>query len=401
MVYTVSQELSKILFVHNTYQQRGGEDGVVENEISLLRSLGKEVSLFSVSNSGIEGGLSAARSAFALLRGGESEIEADLDERIRTFKPELIHLHNVFPRIGEGAYRAAERSRIPVVQTIHNYRFSCANALFLRDGKPCENCLRGSLSNAVRYACYRNSRLASATVAAWIGKNRRASEIGKRARRIIALTRFAGDMLVEAGVPAHKLRIKANYVPDEVGRPAGRAQEASGVLFVGRISPEKGVQTLLEVARQLPELPFTIIGDGPLRTPLQERARGMSNVHWLGALPAPQVQVEMAKARILLFPSILYEGFPMVLGEAFAVGLPVVCSRIGGLPEIVGHEREGVLAPPGDAAAFAREVQRVIDDPAFSERLSRGARARYETTLARGPQSEALLKIYSEALAGS
>ncbi len=390
----MSRRPSKILIVHNTYQQRGGEDAVVETEKSLLNQAGVEAQVWLTTNAAIGDGIAPWKTALDLWRGGDAALERELEETVRGFRPELLHIHNVFPRIVDGAYRVAERAGIPVVQTVHNYRFACANAQFLRDAKPCELCLTSSpLVNAVAHSCYRGSRPASLAVAGWITQAGRGKRLGERANRIIALTEFARGKLIAAGAAPEKIVVKPNGVLETT--QSVPPSQRSGVLSVGRLSFEKGIHILLRAARMLPNMKFRIGGDGPERVKLQQEARDLPNVEWLGSLSAEQVNHEMRAAAVLAFPSIWYEGFPMVLGEALRASLPVACSRMGGLPEIIRQGVEGLLHEAGNAEALAQDLEHLTSDLDYRMR----ARQRYEMDLAREPQTQALLSVYASVLA--
>src|SRR5712692_7087883 len=317
----------KLLLVHNRYRQSGGEDTVFEFEASLLARRGHEVDRVLVSNDDIQSFSEKTRTALSLTwnKAGYALVAGAIER----FRPDIVHVHNFFARLSPSVYDAAVEAGIPVVQTLHNFRITCANGLLLRNGAPCELCVTGSPYNAVRFRCYRNSRVGSIAVARMIAAHRRRGTWRKKVARFVALSEFARDRFVAAGLPAERITVKPNGTDDPGARPEG---PTTAVLYVGRLSEEKGVRTLLEAARGA-SVPIRIVGDGPLRAELE--ATAPKTVAFLGHLSRDAVLAEMARALCLVVPSIWYENFPMTLVEACAVGLPAIVSRLGALPEIV------------------------------------------------------------------
>jgi glycosyltransferase involved in cell wall biosynthesis len=383
--------MTRVLIVHNAYQQKGGEDTAVETERRLLEAHGTETSLHLVSNETIAGWAARARTMLSV-RDNRRQVARVL-EHARHWRPDVVHVHNFFPLLSPGLHVALARIGLPVVQTLHNYRLLCANGIFLRDGSVCVDCLVGSSLNAVRHACYRGSHFGSAAVVAM-----QAASIGNRRWRdsishFIALTAFQRDQLVAGGLPAAKIAVKGNSVAD----PGPAQGPRQGALFVGRLSREKGLDTLVAAFAQTPEIPLTVIGDGPDRERLERAAT--VNVRFEGALSHDDVISRMKAAAFLILPSIWYEGFPMTLVEAYACGLPVVASRIGGIPEIVDDGRTGYLFEPGNAAALASTLRRAFLTSADSGAMGQRARAKYEATYSPGANYEMLAGIYHSAMA--
>ncbi|MCV2877853.1 glycosyltransferase [Sedimentimonas flavescens] len=376
----------KILVLHNAYRQRGGEDAVVEAEIALLRRAGHEVHLHQVSNQQIEG-VGARFGALARVAHNRHTARqvADL---VRETQAQIVHVHNFFPLLSPAVHGAARQAGAAVVQTLHNYRLLCANAMFLRDGKLCTDCLEGSRAVALMRCCYRGSLPGAAAVLAM----QSATRGGWRAQidRFIVLTRFSREVFTKAGLPADRLFVKPNFVARaDIPAPGHR----EGALFVGRLSPEKGVESLIAAWRSVPGIPLTVVGSGPLEVALRRAAPG--NVTFTGALPREAVLQRMARARLLVFPSIWYEGFPMTLVEAMAAGLPVVAARIGAAAEIVSPEF-GALFTPGNTQDLADKVREVYGaDPG---RLSAAAQRRYALAYSDETNLALLERCYTEAL---
>ena len=384
----------RILLVHNRYQQYGGEDTVVEAEAQLLRDAGHWVEGFLITNDNIHG-LKAQLAAAARTTYNPGSRRA-LADRLRSDRPDIVHVHNLFPQITPSIFDACIEADVPVVMTLHNYRLGCANALLFRDGRPCEDCLHGTAYNAVLHGCYRGSRAGSAVVASMIAYHRLAGTWRNKVSRFIALTEFAKSRLITAGLPAERIRIKPNFVPDPaVGAPRPRGDHA---LFVGRLSVEKGVETLLSAWRDL-DMPLRILGDGPLRAELERNASG--NVTVLGHRDRAAVFDEIASAAFLVVPSIWYEGFPMTVVEAMALGTPILASAIGGLQEIIDDGREGLHFRAGDPQDLQRAVCQMRSAPEALRAMSAGARTRYLDRLNPESNGRMLADIYAEVLAAS
>ena len=377
------------MVVHNRYQIRGGEDAVVERESAALARAGLETEVVIVSNDDIRSPLDRLRAAVDVVHAdrGIATVLAAIDR----FWPDVVHLHNTFPLISPAVHRAVRATGAATVQTLHNYRVTCANAQLARDGRPCEDCVTGSPYNAVLHGCYRGSRLGSLAVARMIDVHRRSGTWTEDVDRFVALTSFAKTRFVAAGLPAERIAIKPNGLVDP-GRPSGGAR--SGILYVGRLSPEKGVLVLGAAAR-LARVPVAMLGDGPLAGELA-RLGGPS---LLGAGDRGAVGAAMAGALALAVPSLWYEGLPMVIAEAFAAGTPVIASRIGALSDIVEDGVTGLLVRPGDAADLARAADWLADHPVEAARMGAAARAAFEERWSEEITTASLLSIYAEAIA--
>ena len=382
----------KVLLVHNAYQHRGGEDAVVEAEADLLRARGVSVSTHIANNDALSG-MSAKLRAAANVEHNASAIAPVID-LARRENPDVIHVHNFFPVLSPGLHLELASRGFPIVQTLHNYRLLCANAMFMRENEVCEKCLTGTRLNAVRHRCYRDSAIGSATVLrfqnASIGSARWLQSIS----RFVALTAFQREKLVQGGLPPEKTAIKGNFVP-HLGAGAAWADRA-GALFVGRIAPGKGVDLLARAWRHLPDVPLTIVGDGPDLEAV--RAMAPPHVAFRGRLDKEAVMKLMAQAKFLIVPSTWYEGFPMTIVEAFASGLPVLGSNLGGVAEIVRPGANGMLFEPGDPGAIERSVRDAFEDHEAGAQMSRHAQADYARLYSEDANFLAITKIYKDAI---
>ncbi|MBI5068460.1 MAG: glycosyltransferase [Deltaproteobacteria bacterium] len=382
----------RILLVHNRYLQRGGEDAAYDAERDLLRAAGHQVVEYLLDNREVAG---RGRIALALTTVWSRRARAELAALAERERPEVAHFHNTLPLVSPAAYAALRRRGVPVVQTLHNYRLICPGALLLRDGAPCRDCVGRAVPwPGVLHACYRESRAASGVVAAMLAAHRLLGTWGREVDVYVALTRFARDLFVEGGLPAERIAVRPNFTPGG-SAPDPRAPRA-GALFVGRMSPEKGADLLLDAWSLLGRTGgLTLAGDGPDAPALRQRAEKLG-ARWMGPVPAAEVAAAMRQAAVLVIPSRCYEGFPLVLGEAFAAGLPVVASRLGAMGEWVEGGR-GWTVEPGRPEALAEALREALADPGLALGRGQEARRTWERELSPEIGLERLLAIYRRA----
>jgi glycosyltransferase involved in cell wall biosynthesis len=389
----------KIALVHNTYLEQGGEDVVFWQERALLKEAGHEVLEYQRFNSEMDKYSPARRLTLIGRTVWAPDSYRDFTTLLRDGKPDIVHVHNTFPLISPSIFWACRDARIPVVQTLHNYRLLCPGANFIRDGKPCEDCTKGSIWQSVAHGCYRDSRTQTAAVALMLTVHRARKTWTDMVDHYVVLTDFARGRFVSAGLPVEKITVKPNCVDPDPGMRKG---EGSYALFVGRVSEEKGALTLLKAWAQLPTtLPLRVIGGGPAMADLQAeaRAQGLSNVTFMGRLPRKQVMEGMKEARFLIFPSQLYENLPLTIIEAFACGVPVIASRLGAMQEVVEEDRTGLLFQAGDSNDLARAVALAWKRPDYMLELGKQARAEYEAKYTAAANYTHLMKIYEQVIA--
>jgi glycosyltransferase involved in cell wall biosynthesis len=381
------------LSLHTFYRQAGGEDAVFRAEVALLQERGHEVLELTFDNCDLENLPSWRQAGLTLWN---QEAYRQVREAIREHRPDLLHVHNTFPLASPAVIHAAKAEGVPVVMTLHNYRLLCVNALFFRRGRVCEDCLGGLPWRGVLHGCYRESRPASAVVAGMLTLHR-ALGTWNLVDRFIALTEFARGKFLEAGFPPEKVVVKPNFVHPDPGPGQGRGGYA---LFVGRLSPEKGVLTLLEAWRRLGgRVPLRVVGDGPLMPEVSRLAQEVPGVEVLGRKGPEEVYALMGEASFLVFPSEWYETFGRVAIEAFAKGTPVVAARIGAGAEVTDHGRTGLHFRPGDPEDLAAQVEWLLSHPAELSRMRKEARAEYEAKYTAERNYARLMAIYKEALA--
>jgi glycosyltransferase involved in cell wall biosynthesis len=383
-----------ILVSHEFYKQPGGEDQCVATEIAMLRAHGHQVTEYFLRNEAIDS-MSRLRVASRTIWSGTAFRE--LRQIFRTHRPQIAHFHNTLPLISPAAYYAARAENVRVVQTLHNFRLVCPNALLFRGGRICEDCLDKSIPwPGILHKCYRDSRAASAAVAAMLTAHRALGTWSKAVDMYIALTDFSRRKLVEGGLPADKIAIKPNFVYPDPGPGAGAGGYA---VFVGRLSAEKGVGVLLEAWRGLGGvLPLKIVGDGPMKAAVQEAAGADPNIQWLGSVPIETVYALIGEAAFLILPSEWYETFGRVAIEAFAKATPVIAAKLGAMAEIVGDGRTGLHFKPGDPVDLAAKVRRIVADPLELARMRQAARETFVQRFTADHNYESLMTIYRQAL---
>lgn len=387
----------RILLVHNAYQQQGGEDMVVEAEIALLRSRGHEVEAYCRHNDEIA---RASNFSVGLNSFWSRRTVADIESLIADVCPDVIHCHNTFPLISPSLYWAAARVGVPVVQTLHNFRLFCPQAMFLREGRVCEDCLGKVPWRSVVRGCYRGSHLQSVALAGMTSAHRALGTWQRKVTRFIALNDFCRNKFIEGGLPAGKVVVKPNFVDWNAPLPqegAIQLQEESrhDFLFVGRLSAEKGIAVLMQAAVLVAEgVMLRVVGSGPEAHQLD----GVRGVEPLGALSGDSVRSEMVHAQALVMPSICYENFPRTLVEAFACGLPVIASRLGAIAELVVDGETGLLFEPGNAADLAEKLRWARDNPGVMQRMGDTARIEYEAKYTPKKNYEMLMEVYIGAI---
>jgi glycosyltransferase involved in cell wall biosynthesis len=381
----------KILIAHNTYQYRGGEDTVVEAEIELLRAYGHDVELYSQHNDSVNRMPRVVAAATAIWSQHSADEIGKICER---FRPDVVHAHNTFPLISPSLYWTASRRQLPIVQTLHNFRLLCPQAIFLRDGKICEDCIGKLPWRSVAHKCYRESAAQSAVVTGMLATHRLLGTYRHRVTRYIALNTFARDKYVQGGLPAERFRIKPNFVASD--RSPQWTLRHGGV-YVGRLSIEKGVAVLAQAVRELQNTPLEVIGSGPL----EQLARDAFGARYLGHRTLDQVLERMQTASYLVVPSICYENSPRTIVEAFSCGVPIIASRLGALAGIVRDGVTGLLFDPGNAGDLAAKIAWAEQHPADMMRMGRAARAEYEAQYTPERNHEILMSIYEDAIAAT
>lgn len=369
----------KILVAHNFYQHPGGEDAVCASEMRLLREAGHEVIEFMLYNDEIQEYSLLEKVHLAWRTSWSGRAFRDLRDILARESPDVAHFHNTFPLISPSAYYACSAANIPVVQTLHNYRLLCPSGNLFRKGSICEECISHSLLRSVVHGCYHDSRLASAPVAGMLKVHGLLNTWAAQVDLFLVCTEFARRKFVDAGFDEGKIRVKPNFIAPDPGASFRRKIAA---LYVGRLSQEKGPQLLPAAWSKLDEaIPLEIVGDGPLHTSLETDCarRGLQSVQFTGWLNAQAAVERLRSARFLVVPSVCYEGFPMVIAEAYACGVPVIAAGHGGLAEIVRDGSTGLHFAPGNVDDLAAKVEWAWKHTQEMEAMGRSARKEFET----------------------
>jgi glycosyltransferase involved in cell wall biosynthesis len=381
----------RILVVQNHYIGFAGDDVVVTNESSLLSARGHVVSLWEMHNKDLTTLGSRIHTALNLTYSCESK--ARLSRHIAEFRPDVMHCHNLFPQITVSAYDAAAEAGIPIVQTLHDFRsVCCINGFLYRNGRICELCVDGSPYWGAWHRCYRDSWVGSFVSAHALDRQRRAGTLRQRVGCFIALSEPSRRQFIAAGLPEERIVIKPNFMFDPGTPPDGSRH---GALFVGRLSPEKGVQTLVKSWERI-DFPLRVLGGGPLHLNLSaELGRWIS---FLGHRPYAEVGPAMRQAQFLVMPSEYIEGFPMVIVEAFANGLPVIASRLGTMADVIEDGVTGLHFTAGDPDDLAAKIAWAITHGDRMAEMGFAARRVYETRYSEETNYHSLLAIYQDAI---
>jgi glycosyltransferase involved in cell wall biosynthesis len=384
----------KILLAHNRYLISGGERQVFEGERGLLRDNGHEIEEYIEDNQRVVE-LGQARTAVRTIWSNSTYKKVRM--RLRQGSFDIVHVHNFFPLISPSIYYAAQAEGVPVVQTLHNFRLLCLNGFLFRDGAVCEDCVGRIVPwPGVRHACYRDSYAGSATVAAMLSFHRALKTWDRMVDTYIALTEFSRQKLIDGGLPGSKIAIKPNFIPHDPGQGMGRGDFA---LYVGRLSPEKGIETLLSAWRTLDvNILLKIAGDGPLSELVSTAAGSSPAIEYLGRVSNDQVLNLMQDAMMLLFPSEWYENFPVTIIEAFAAGLPIIASNIGNTATLIQDRQTGLRFKPGDAADLAGQVKWMTQHSEAREKMRIAVRKIYEQEFSPQQNYYLLRTIYEDVL---
>ncbi len=385
----------KICVIHNEYGAHSGEETIVGTIGDLLENHGHEVIPFSRSSAEIP------RMRFGNLRAFFSGIHSVSSQRavrrlIDEQKPDLIHIQNLFPLISPAILPECRKAGVPVVMTVQNYRLVCPNGIHIAHGKVCEKCCggreywcvlrncEGSIPKSLGYAL-RN----------YVARKRRS--FLDNVTLFAAVTQFQRRRLIDEGFPEDRIVVNPNMASIDDRPPSDESTKPDDfVAHIGRISPEKGIPTLLEAARRCPETPFKTTGSLDRMPELADRAP--SNFEFLGFLDSPDLTNVFATARMIVISTVCFEGFPMVVLEAMLHGKAVICSRIGGLPEIVEDGRTGLLFEPGNAEELARKVRYLWERPELCRRMGRAGREKALREYSPESYYERLMACYEKAI---
>ncbi|MFI0926839.1 glycosyltransferase family 4 protein [Streptomyces sp. NPDC021012] len=393
----------RVLVVHNRYSsaQPSGENRVVDEEVGLLRAAGHRVDLFERRSDDIAARSLLGKVAVPLLVPWNPAVRTELAARLRAERPDVVHVHNVFPLLSPAVVAACADAGVPLVATLHNYAQVCPPGTLHRDGRPCTECVGSTVSlPAVRHGCYRDSRLATVPLAVSLTVNRRRWWTG--VERFFCISAAQRELLVRSGMPAERLTVKPNFVPDP-----GTVREGAGehLLFLGRLSEAKGVRLLMTAWDGLAAeggvgVPLVLAGSGPMEQEVAAWAAGRDDVRYAGLMDPAECRRAAARSVAVVAPSLARETFGLVVAEAMAAGVPSVAAGHGGYVELVEEGVTGLLHEPGDAASLASCLRRITAGPERNQEMGRAARSRYEQGFSPAVGLARLEEEYRTAIAG-
>ena len=383
----------KVLMVHNFYQIGGGEHTVYKNEVDMLREHGHDVIEYTRSNDELKNSkLKLLFLPFTTTWSFKSYHE--VKKIIKSQKIDIVHCHNTFPLISPSVYYAARSQNIPVVQTIHNFRFLCPCGVFYRDGKICEECrIKNSFKPVLKHKCYRNSRIQTLVVIIMLRIHRKLGTYKKI--NYIFLTEFNKQKFNQLiDIHSENVFVKPNFVTASL--MAGQKPcQAKMFVFASRLDENKGIKFMLDQWEKMPEeYQLHIYGAGPLKKFVQEKVSNKSNVEFYDFQPRDVIFNDLKNSAGMIFPSLLYEGFPMIIAESMALGCPVVSTNIGNEGDLVTFSNGGVTFSIDSEDSFREAIDKCICN---NKELSLNAYRFYESVLSKDKNYEFLKKIYDDA----
>lgn len=390
-----------ILIVHNFHRSGApsGDDTVVKREMSLLQEKGHNVLLFSKFNDDFKKfGIFEKIETFINLHYSK-KIYDELKSVLTSGKFDIVHIHNLFPLITPSAYFACRDAKVPLVHTLHDFRFFCANAFLFRDGNICELCAKKSTINALKYKCFKNSFIASLFVSRYLSKVKQGGYF-KIPTKYIALTEFSKQKFSELGIPINKIIVKPNFVENTLTNLAKKKREY--FVYVGRLSEEKGIKTLIEAFAdvRLRKIHLKILGAGPVETEVKRlvNINGLTNIEFLGMIPKEKVLNYMAESIATIFPSMWYETFGLTIVESFSVGTPVIASNFGTMSFMITPFKTGLLFEKGNPQDLAEKILFLYNNRELAYQMGKNAREEYLQKYTPEVNYNLLMQIYDEAI---
>lgn len=383
----------KILQIHNYYQQPGGEESVMNTEADLLQKNGHTVLKYTCSNDAISQSSLVSNITTGINTIWSFKHYNAVKALLKRERPDVCHVHNSFPLISPSVFYACKSVGVPVVLTVHNYRLMCANGLFLRDGKPCEDCLQSNMFNGIKHKCYRESALATATVAVSMELHHYLNAWNTKVDSIIALTPFQKQKLIEKGIEEHKIVVKANTVI----KPSNQSSDKSdGLLFIGRLDRVKGADLLIGVAKHFPNTIIKVVGQGPLLKELSAQ----KNILCFGQLSRSDVFEKISNCRAVILPTRFYEGMPMTIIESLACGKPIITTNHGAMPSMISPEQNGWLFEPENRESLFSAVSAALNEQNDLEQLKMNCIKAYEQNYSEEVGYKSLINVYASVING-
>jgi glycosyltransferase involved in cell wall biosynthesis len=387
----------RILMIHNSHQFIGGDDVAADQEIKLLQKYGHIVEPYYRNNTDISD-FSIFRKTLLFFEPTWSwKSYKDINIRIQNFQPDIVHCQGFFPLVSPAIYDACIKHRVPIVQTLHDYRLLCPVSTLMREGRVCEDCLTGFPLSAVVHHCYRDSRLQTASVVSMLSIHRALKTWQRKVNLFLTPSEFARHKFIEGGLDPQKILVRPNFLVDDPGESNVKGKYA---LYVGRLAFEKGIDILLSAWKRCPNIPLKIVGDGPLYSWAKNYIKeyDLYNVELLGFQSLNEVIKQYREALFVIFPSIFYETFGRIIMEAYATGTPVIASNIGALAELVKSGETGLLFSAGNVEALEQAVQSAISNPDQLTEWGKAGRHKFEQSFTAEIAYQQLLCAYQRVL---
>lgn len=388
----------RILIVHNHYQQPGGEDAVARDEFGLLKDFGEDVHFYERSNAELNEA-SYFRKLKVLLRMGWSrDSYQDMRAVLKKIRPDVVHFHNIFYILTPSVFQACKDEGIPVVQSLHNFRLLCSNALLFRNNRICEECIeRKDLSRGIYHRCYKRSRLLTVAVVQMLKRHWQTGTWVNMVDHYIMASEFGRQKHIAAGIPKEKISIKPHIVHPDLPKVS---QDMGYALYVGRLSEEKGVRVLLEAWKEIKDVILKIAGDGPLASELKMYVKdnNIANVEFLGFISDEQYHECMQGAKFLIVPSVCYENFPRIVIEAYSYGVPVIASFLGSFPEIIKEKETGLLFESANPKNLAEKIRWISAHETEFNSMRENIKKEYKEKYSSRKNYEILMDTYNSVI---
>jgi glycosyltransferase involved in cell wall biosynthesis len=409
----------RVLQIHKFFFPHAGSETALFNTRSLLAENGHQVIDFAMAHPDNEPSpyeryfppmrsyFDPSRSKVARMRDAAASVYSPavwprLTKLVRSTRPDVAHMHLIYHQLSLSVIDVLRREGVPMVMTLHDYKIGCPAYQLYRDGHPCELCLDHPVENVLRHRCIKGSTAASglAAVEARLARTRGTYH---HVNAYITPSRFAGDVAIRTGISDRKIHVIPNFLPtDEIPESRVRGETQPRFLFAGRLEAVKGVRELLEVYRGEPKGLGTLViagAKGELEREVVEAAAASSSIEYLGRLDRAEVMEQLKAARAMLLPSTWYENNPISLIEARAQGVPVICTDMGGLPEMVDDGLDGLVVPSGDVPALASAVRELASDPDRASAMGRAGRLRFDRENSPAAHYSGLMGAYAAAIA--
>ncbi len=397
----------KILHVNKFFDAHGGAEVYMHRLMSRQRDAGHEVHAFSTRS---VGNMASEDSRFFISRSklemGDAlnfiwnrEARSSMQRALKEIQPDIVHIHNIYHHISTSILSPIRALKIPCVQTLHDYKLACPNYKMYTEGLPCERCKGGNYFEAVKHNCLTSSFAGNVLAAIEMGFTKSTQAYEKNIDTFICPSQFMANKMIEWGEPANKIRVILNPAEEMGIDMLGMHVPKKYVLAIGRLSPEKGFDIAIRAIQATPGIFLRIAGSGPMEESLKKISA--RNVEFIGYADKAKLYTERSQAVALVVPTLMYENSPLVVLEALSQGLPVIASRIGGLPELIEHNVSGYLVKPGDAGELAAAISRISTlSESDWKKMSDAARLSVEKNHSWHNHLKQIFQIYADVGAG-